>query len=210
MLSNSGGGAGSRIGVKVNLIGAISLKGGFPRNDRASLDRFSVTRQRAVTVDGLIRTRGAHASELHPQAVSHSVLLSQTQNLVTGILEVSHARKGDAPGLGCGDRQVETLGFVVIGDDFFRVGIGFQCSVGQTVEAGNLVQAVHVEGGAGNRKDAVSVRDRGTRAEHVSVGGAKVDEGSTGSAGAGGDTSEGGIHIGRSQRHHVNIIAKGR
>lgn len=207
---SSGSGARSSVGVKVDTIGAVADYGGFPRNDRTSLNRLSVAAHSAVAIDSLIGACGAHASELHPQGVSHGVLLSQAQDLVAGILEVSHARQGDTPGLGGRNRQVETLGFVVVGDDFFRVSISLKRCVGQTVQTGHLVKAVHVEGSAGNREDTAGIGDRRGRAKHVGVSGAKIHEGSAGGAGTSADASEGRIDISRCQWHQVNVIAEGR
>ncbi len=207
--NGSGSGAGSSVGIEVDTISAVALEGGFPRNDGASLDRFGVTGQGAIAVDGLIGARGAHTSELHPQGVSHGVLLSQAQELVASILKVSHARQGDAPGFGGRNRQVETFGFVVIGDDFLGVGVSLQGSIGQAVKTCHLVKAVHVKGSAGNGEDTACIGHRRGRGENVGVAGAEIDESASG-ASANGDTSERRIDISRCQWHQINIIAEGR
>lgn len=206
LAGNSGGGGG--VGVQVDTISPVSLQGGLPGDDRTGLNRLSVPREGTIAVQGLIGARGAHASEFHAQRIGHRVLLSQAQDLVTGILEVSNTGQGDTPGLGGGQAQVEALGIRVIGDDFFRVGVGFQGSIGQTIETCNIIEAVHPERSARNGEDATSIRNGGARADHISVTGTKVDEASRAGSGTRRDTSKGGIHVGSSQGDDVNVVAK--
>jgi len=193
--------------VQLNNIGTITHDLRLPANDRASLDGFGVPGKGAVTIHGLNGADRAHASKLDPKAIGHGVLLGDTHHLVTSILEVGHASKGNAPGLGGSHRLDEALCLVIIGDDVFGVGVSFQRSVGQAKKAERIVGAVHCHcnGSSADRKYARSVGNLLSRSNNSSG----VNEVAGTSANTTGDTSKGYINGRRSQGNDVNIIPEG-
>lgn len=122
--------------------------------------------------------------------------------MVASILEVGDASKGDAPGLGGRQADVETLGLVVVGDDVLGVGVGLQGCVGQAIQAKDLVGAVHVKGGSVHGEHASGVGDVGVGGDDVS-GGRQVQEVSRI-----GDAGERNVDFTRRQRHDVEVVAE--
>lgn len=184
------------------------MQGSLPGDDRTGLNRLGVPGEGAVAIQGLIGPCGAHTGELHTQRVGHSVLLSQAQDLVASVLEVSHATQGDAPRLGSRQAQVEALGLRVIGDNVLGVRVGLQGGVGQAIKADNVIQAVHSEGAAGNGEDATGIGHRCAGAHQIGIRGAKVNESRRGGAGTSRNASEGGVDFGGSQGDNVNVVTK--
>ena len=175
----------SGVSVDINTIRPVAGYGRFPGNDRARLNRFSVAANHAVAVDRLIGARRTNADELHAQRISHSILFSQAQDVVAGILEVSHASQGYAPRLRGWDRQVEALGGLVVGNDFFGISIRLKRGVGKADQFCGLVSAVHCEGSAFSGEYTARITDgigrknqRGSTDKATSAG--VLDDSSTG------------------------------
>ena len=102
-----------------------------------------------------------HADKLHAEAVGNGVGLGETQELITGVAEVSDTSQGDSEALGRGDSLVEALGLVVVGVDILRTGVGLR-SLGQTSQA-------HRDDAIRRRwvpSDELGVHAVGTRGEH--------------------------------------------
>jgi len=192
------------VNIDSKAIRAIADEGRFPRNDRASLDRLGVAAQHAVAIDRLVGAGRTNASKLHAQGVCNGILLGQAQEVVGGILEVSHASQRHAPGLRGGDGDVEAQGLVVVGDNVLGVRIGLQRGVGQTKKACGLVGAVHVEQSRLNRECARGIGN-GIARGHQS---GRVNETTGSGTHAASDAGEIGVHTGVGQRHDVDVIAE--
>ena len=199
--------SGSGVHIQINAIRPVANQGSFPRHNGASLDGLGIAGQGTVAIHGLVGACRAHAHKLDAQGIGNSVLLGQSQDLIGSILEVSNASKRNTPSLGSRDRDIETFGFIIIGQDFLGVSIGLQRSVGQTVKTSNVVSAVHVEGSASNGKNTGSIADTRIGGNDIGIIGAKVNEASA-SSNACSHTGEFGVDIRGRQRHDVNVVAE--
>ena len=174
----------------------ISSRGAFPGHDAGHFVRLSVASQSAVAYNFLSGASGANTLEGNTQAISHSVLLGQAQDLVARVAEVSNTSQGDAEAFGGSHGLVEAAGAIVVGVDVLGTSVGLKGGGGQARQANSIVSAVHGEGHGINSKDAASVGN----------GVSSVDRGCGVDGGCRGEVGDQGIL----DRDDVEIIAKGR